>query len=109
MYKYKNFVDDEFEVTGLYPEKNNPNKLGGMHCIDANGNPFDARPSSTHEEMDHMWNNPDEFIGKFATVRYQKTDDKTGAPIFGTIKGFRDASDMPSNKTKKVNGRNVAK
>ena len=94
MYKYKNFIDDEFEVVGLYPEKNNENKLGGMNCIDKDGNEFDARPSFTHKEMDYMWNNPDEFIGQMATVRYQKTDDKSGVPIFGTIKGFRAKGDI---------------
>lgn len=95
MYKYKNFVDDEFKVTGIYSEKNDKTKLGGFNLIDKDGKEFDARPSCTQEEAQYMMSHPDEFIGKFATVRYQKLDEVKGTPIFGTIKGFRSENDMP--------------
>lgn len=94
MYKYKEFVDDEFEVISMYSEKNDSSKLGGMTLVDSEGREFDARPSCTQEEADYMFNNQSEFIGKMATVRYQKLDEVSGVPIFGTIKGFRDSSDI---------------
>ncbi|OQA66347.1 MAG: DNA ligase [Candidatus Diapherotrites archaeon ADurb.Bin253] len=94
MYKYKNFIDDEFEVVSIYSEKNDSTKLGGITLKDDEGREFDARPSCTQEEAEYIFNNQSEFIGKMATVRYQKIDDVSGVPIFGTIKGFRDPNDI---------------
>jgi len=94
MYKFKKFDDAEFPIIKIYSEKNDVTKLGGMTLIMDDGTEFDARPSCTQEETQYIMDNPNEFIGKLATVRYQKLDDVSGVPIFGTIKGFRAENDI---------------
>lgn len=92
--KYKTFIDEEFKVIGFVSEKNNPLKLGSIKLIMKNGNEFNARPSMTDEECDYIWTHQEEFINKYATVEFQNYDEVTGLPVFGTIKGFRDSSDI---------------
>lgn len=92
--KYKTFIDEEFKVIGFVSEKNNPLKLGSIKLIMKNGNEFNARPSMTDEECDYIWTHQKEFINKYATVEFQNYDEVTGLPVFGTIKGFRDSSDI---------------
>lgn len=92
--KYKTFIDEEFKVIGFVSEKNNYLKLGSIKLIMKNGNEFNARPSMTDEECDYIWTHQEEFINKYATVEFQNYDEVTGLPVFGTIKGFRDSSDI---------------
>lgn len=92
--KYKTFIDEEFKVIGFVSEKNNPLKLGSIKLIMKNGNEFNARPSMTDEECNYIWTHQEEFINKYATVEFQNYDEVTGLPVFGTIKGFRDSSDI---------------
>lgn len=94
LYKFKNFQDSEFLVKNIYNEKNDVTKLGGITLIMEDGKTFDARPSCTQEEAQYIIDNPEEFIGKYATLRYQKLDEVSGVPIFGTIKGFRAENDI---------------
>ena len=55
--KYKVFDDEEAEIVGFKPEKNNPNKLGSLMMRFKNGVEFDARPKITHEAMAEMFEN----------------------------------------------------
>lgn len=91
--KYKVFDDEEAEIIGFKPEKNNPNKLGSLIMRFKDGVTFDARPKITHNAMAEMFANQDKWIGTWGTVIFQGKL-PTGKPRFPRYKGIRAEDDM---------------
>lgn len=83
--KYKQFIDDEFEVLDVTAGKGlRATMAGRMHCITKDGIEFEASMKGTHEYFTELLENKTEYIGKLATIRYQNlTPD--GKPRFGVM------------------------
>lgn len=94
IFKYKMFVDEEFEVVGFTTERGDDKRLGAVICKMKDGQTFKARPMGSDAERKYMLTHQNEFIGQMATIKFQKYDENTGKPIFGVLKGFRDEKDM---------------
>ena len=62
LYKYKEFLEDEFTIIGVKADKTNQ---AIMQC-----DGFDVRMKGTDEEREFQLQNPKHFIGKHVTVRY---------------------------------------
>jgi len=69
--KYKNFVDEEFEIVGTTEGTGSEAGAIQFTCITPNGQTFGVRPRGTMEYRQEMWTRRDEFVGKQLTVRYQ--------------------------------------
>lgn len=69
--KRKNFVDEEFIITGVLEGKGNySNKVGRLEFNTAGGIYFTATVNATWETLEDLWNRREELIGKSATVKY---------------------------------------
>jgi DNA ligase-1 len=62
LYKYKEFLEDEFIIKGVKADKCN------QAIMECKG--FDVRMKGTDEEREFQLQNPELFIGKKVTVRY---------------------------------------
>ena len=81
--KYKEFIDDEFEITGWEVEKQNINnenyKCIVYVCKTKDGATFKCRPKGTLKMREELLKVADKLIGRDLTVRYQTlTDDTEG-------------------------------
>lgn len=66
--KYKEFMDDEFEIIGVEEGLGKlQNKVGRL-----NFNGFSAAVNGNHEYLAKLWENRNELIGKTATVKFQE-------------------------------------
>ena len=83
--KYKEFIDDEFEVVDITAGKGLRSTMAGrIHCVTKDGVEFEASMRGTHEYFTELLENKSEYIGLLATVRYQNlTPD--GKPRFGVM------------------------
>lgn len=97
MFKWKEFIDDEYVVVGFKHKKNKPNELGSIELEKIDSTPFDdgkysfyATPKMSNDEKQEIWDNQTKYFGMLATVVFQRYDSKSGKPIFGRIKSFRD-------------------
>lgn len=87
--KYKNFVDDEFEIIGYKDGEGKERGAVIWICKTKDGKEFDVRPTGTYESRQELFKNGDTYIGKLLTVKYQNlTDD--GKPRFCVGKTIRD-------------------
>ena len=87
--KYKDFVDEEFEIIG---GKDGIGKDAGavtFLCITEEGKPFDCRPKGTYEQRQKWWKEIMDLKGKKLTVRYQTRSDDN-IPIFPVGISIRD-------------------
>lgn len=94
--KYKFFIDSEYEITGFEEGKGN---LAGIAttviCVDERGVEFRAGTTGTEEYRRYLLDNPLEFIGKLATIKYQELtpideNGEGGVPRFGKMTSVRD-------------------
>ena len=81
--KYKEFIDDEFEITGWEVEKQNINgedyKCIVYVCKTKDGATFKCRPRGTLKMREELLKVANKLIGRNLTVRYQAlTDDTEG-------------------------------
>lgn len=81
--KYKEFIDDEFEITGWEVEKQNINgedyKCIVYVCKTKDGATFKCRPRGTLRMREELLKIANKLIGRNLTVRYQAlTDDTEG-------------------------------
>ncbi len=74
--KYKDFVDEEYEIVGGKEGKGTEEGAIVFACKHTTGKTFDVRPRGSMEKRREMMKNKDDYIGKMLTVRYQKTDNK---------------------------------
>lgn len=88
--KRKEFKDEEFVIKGVIEGKGNlQNKIGKLEFETKDGIKFEAPINASWEELEEMWKNKDQLIGKIATVKYfEKTTD--GSLRFPKCLGIRD-------------------
>lgn len=87
--KYKEFIDEEFEIVG---GKSGTGKDEGtviFRCKNKDGKEFDVRPKGTHAERTYWFNNLESCCGKQLTTRYQELTDE-GIPRFAVGIVIRD-------------------
>ena len=79
--KYKQFLDDEFEIINYKEGEGNEAGCVIWQCKTPQSQTFWVRPQGTREEREVLYNDGDQYIGSKLTVRYQElTDD--GIPRF---------------------------
>lgn len=88
--KYKEFLDEEFEIVDIIEGKGNrAGMFGRMVCKLPDGRTFEANSRGNEEYYTNLLKNKSEVIGKPATIRYQNlTPD--GKPRFGVCVSIRD-------------------
>ena len=87
--KYKEFIDEEFEISGGHEGSGPDAGTVVFECITKDGKPFSARPRGTREMRRKWFADIKKMIGKKLTVRYQQlTDD--GIPEFPVAVCVRD-------------------
>ena len=88
--KYKDFIDEAYEVVDIVPSDKNPNQ-GVVHCTIGGGYTdvtFGCGMKFSHKEREEMLTNKSDYIGMIAEIRFfEYTDD--GIPRFPVCYGFR--------------------
>jgi len=88
--KYKDFIDEAYEVVDVVPSDKNPNQ-GVIHCTIGGGYTnvtFGCGMKFSHKEREEILTNKVDYIGKIAEIRFfEYTDD--GIPRFPVCVGFR--------------------
>jgi len=79
--KHKDFLDDEFKITGCKEGTGKDEGKAIFRCITKGGNEFDVRCKGADEIRIEQWKNRKNYMGKELTVRYQTLSDD-GIPIF---------------------------
>lgn len=86
--KFKEFVDDEFEIVNVVCGVGREQDCAIFVCKTKEGKEFNVRPQGTLESRKELYSNKDKCVGQLLTVVYQElTDD--GIPRFPTGKGLR--------------------
>jgi len=87
--KYKEFVEDEFEIVGYSEGSGEDRQTVIWELKTKDGKVFSARPKGTREQRREWFKHGDDYIGKKVTVIYQElTDD--GIPRFPVAKDVRE-------------------
>jgi len=82
--KYKDFIDEEFEIVGGKEGRGRDKGAITWTCLTEDGKRFDVRPRGTMEQRQEWWKNMDKYIGKKLTVRYlERSNDNI--PIGNTV------------------------
>jgi len=82
--KYKDFLDEEFVISGAKPGVGTEKGAIVFECTCPAG-VFDVRPRGSIQSRQEMYMNKSKYIGKKLTVRYQATGDQSeesGIPRF---------------------------
>ena len=87
--KVKQWQDDEFFVVDVYQSKDG---WAILECIAKSGATFRVTAPGTHEEKEYVWNNREQFLGKYLTVEYAYFT-KDGLPFHPVAKCWRDDND----------------
>jgi len=93
MRKYKHFIDDEFEVTGVELDAGVDKEFFVWLCKTVDGKKFKAKPDGPRELKVQWYDDAKKYVGKMLTVKYQELT-ADGVPRFPIGKGFRAAEDM---------------
>lgn len=94
--KYKEMHDAEFKVVDVAPgEGKLKNSLGSFVCVTKGGQRFNATPKVSAAERVKMWNNRQQYIGKWLTVQYQElsNQDVPRFPIAKCVRGGSNRSE----------------
>lgn len=87
--KKKDFLDDEFEITGAKEATGRDKGTAVLRCKTKEGLEFEVRPIGTWEQRADYWKNWQSLVGLKATVRFQElTKDKI--PFHGRVMAIRD-------------------
>jgi len=79
--KYKEFVDDEFEIVDYKAGTGRDENAVIWICKTKEGKTFNARPEGSLDQRRKNYRSGKKFIGKLLTVRYQNLS-KDGIPRF---------------------------
>lgn len=79
--KYKDFIDEEFEIVGGKQGTGKDENTVIFFCETEEGKRFDCRPRGTFEQRHKWWSDLRNLLGKQLTVRYQTRSDDN-IPIF---------------------------
>jgi ATP-dependent DNA ligase len=87
--KYKDFKDDEYEITGYKEAEGNDAGTVVWECVTPEGKNFSVRPKGSREERTQWLKDADKIVGKQLTVRYQELSDER-VPRFPSGVAIRD-------------------
>ena len=82
--KFKDFIDEEFEIVGGKEGRGRDKGAVIWTCITEDGKMFDVRPRGTMEKRREWWENRERYFGKKLTVRYLERS-KDNIPIGNTV------------------------
>ena len=86
--KYKEFMDDEYEVVGFKEGDGVEKGCVIWLCRTAEGRTFHCRPRGTHEDRVLLYQEGNSYVGSYLTVRFQELTDE-GIPRFPVGIAFR--------------------
>lgn len=87
--KLKNFHDKEFEIVNVLEGKGVDKGTGIFVCKTENNTEFNVKPEGERELRKSYFQNKNNYIGKYLTVKYQELT-KTGVPRFPVGISIRD-------------------
>jgi DNA ligase-1 len=87
--KYKDFIDEEFEIVGAKEGKGKFKGAVVWLCVQEEGKEFECTPKGTMEQKQDWWKNRKKYFGKWITVRYQTRTDEN-KPLFPVGLAIRD-------------------
>lgn len=87
--KYKDFLDEEFEIIGGRSAQGRDEGTVIFECATSNGQSFNVRPKGTWEQRKDYLDRIDHYIGQMLTVRFQEKSED-GIPIFPVGLSVRD-------------------
>lgn len=70
--KYKEFMEEEFEIVGFHDGEGVDRELVIWECITNDGKPFSVRPRTTFEERKRLFKEASNYLGKKLTVIFQE-------------------------------------
>lgn len=79
--KYKNFLDEEFKIVGVFEGSGGMSGCAIFTCELPNGSTVDCVPKGTIEYKKELWNRREELIGQYLTIRFQCYTDE-GSLLF---------------------------
>lgn len=86
--KVKKFYEEEYEIIDIIEGKGKLQGHVGSFVCKIGEDTFKAKMGGDQSELERLFENPGECIGKFLTVKYQEKT-KAGKPRFPTGKGIR--------------------
>ena len=86
--KYKEFLEEEFEIIGYHDGEGIDKYLIIWECITKDGIKFSAKPRGSHEYRRQLFQEADQYIGKQLTVVFQEYS-ADGTPRFPVGKDIR--------------------
>ncbi len=78
--KVKTFEDAEFKISGVTEGTGSHKGMAIFLCVTDDGNSFKVTAPGTHEEKRLAWENPEKYVGRMLTVKYQCFTD-TANPV----------------------------
>lgn len=88
--KIKEFDDAEFEIVNVVPGKGKMSDKGVFICRTEAGDEFKVKMKGELDSLIEVLDNPDRYIGKMLTVKYQGLTNKNGVPRFGVGERLRE-------------------
>jgi ATP-dependent DNA ligase len=85
--KYKDFIDEVYEVVDIVPSTKNPEQ-GVVHCKLPDGRTFGCGMRFSHKEREEILINKEDYIGEMSETRFFEFSDD-GIPRFPVCVGFR--------------------
>lgn len=82
--KRKEHITEEYVILGVKEGEGDRAGGAGKLVFEKDGEEFEANIVGGFEFYRHIWNNPEEYIGKEATVKYQNLTPR-GVPRFGRV------------------------
>lgn len=85
--KYKDFIDEVYEVVDVVPSEKNPEQ-GVVHCKLTDGRTFGCGMKFSHKEREEILVNKADYIGQMSETRFFEFSED-GIPRFPVCHGFR--------------------
>lgn len=79
--KYKDFLDEEFEIIGGRSAQGRDEGTVVFECATSTGQSFNVRPKGTWDQRKDYFDNIEKYVGQMLTVRFQEKSED-GVPIF---------------------------
>lgn len=87
--KAKKFQSDEFRIVDFEEGDGKYKGTLGKVIVDVNGTLVGVGSGFNDNQRNEIWNNKEQYLGKYIEVQYQEKIEKTGALRFPTIKSIR--------------------
>jgi ATP-dependent DNA ligase len=90
--KYKDFVDEEFEIVDVIPAGGGSSlNVGKFVCRAKNGELFESTATGTEEERREYLTNKAKYVGQFAKVKYRELT-AYGVPFHSNVLEIRETA-----------------